>query len=203
MSRLILVRHGETFGNRERFFAADPPQLDLTPLGYDQARAAAQTIAGAFRPELVVTSPYVRARETARVIADSLQLPLEIEPLLHEREVGVHRGQSYDSVYTAAGFDPERPWLYKPEGGESLDEVRMRVGPILDRLAQAHPTREVVVVSHGGVMMCLWVHLTGLWQGAHKPPNCGMVVVDHGPDGYASPRVLGHTPSDAATETGG
>jgi broad specificity phosphatase PhoE len=149
----------------------------------------------------VVTSPYVRARETARVIAETLLLPLDVEPLLHEREVGVHRGQSYDSVSAAPGFEPERPWTYKPEGGESFEDVRARVAPILDALARAHPDRDVVVVSHGGVMMCLWASLTGLWPGAHKAPNCGMVVVAHGPGGYAAPVVWAGAP--AAADTGG
>jgi broad specificity phosphatase PhoE len=201
MGRLILIRHGESFGNRERYFAADPPELALTPMGYEQARAAARAIAATFEAALIVTSPYVRARETARVIAEALELPLEIEPLLHEREVGVHRGQSYDSVSAAPGFERERPWRYKPEGGESFEEVRERVAPVLDGLARAHPTRDVVVVSHGGVMMCLWAYLTGLWQGAHKPPNCGIVVVEHGRKGYAQPRVIDE--ARAAVETGG
>jgi len=201
MGRLILVRHGESHGNRERYFAADPPLLSLTGLGYVQARQAAERIADSFRAAQVITSPYVRACETARVIAERLQVPLEIEPELHEREVGVHRGQSYDSVSAAVGFDAVRPWVWKPEGGESFDEVRARVGPVLNRLAQAHATRDLVIVSHGGVMMCLWAHVVGRWEGAHKPPNCGLVLIEHGPQGYAEPRVIGA--AAAATDAGG
>jgi len=197
VGRLILVRHGESFGNRERYFAADPPSLGLTPEGYTQAAVAARTIAAAFAPVLVVTSPYVRARETARVIAGALGVPFEVEPRLHEREVGVHRGQSYDSVSAAPGFERARPWTYKPAGGESLEEVRARVAPVLDGLARTHPERDVVVVSHGGVMMCLWAHLTDRWEGAHKPANCGLVVVEHGSRGYAAPVAMTGGAADA------
>jgi broad specificity phosphatase PhoE len=191
MSRLILVRHGESSGNRERIFATQPHELPLTETGYRQAQDAARRIAELFRPELVVTSSYVRASETARIIAGALGVPLEVEPNLHEREVGVHRGQSYDSLLAAPDYDPNRPWAWKPEDGESYEEVQARVGPILDRLANTHPTGDVVIVSHGGVMMTLWAYVTGRWDGAHAPANCGIVLIEHGPQGYASPQVVG------------
>jgi broad specificity phosphatase PhoE len=191
MSRLILVRHGESSGNRERIFATQPHELPLTEIGYGQAQDAARRIAELFRPELVVTSSYLRASETARIIAGALGVPLEVEPNLHEREIGVHRGRSYDSLLAAPDYDPNRPWAWKPEDGESYEEVQARVGPILDRLANTHPTGDVVIVSHGGVMMTLWAYVTGRWDGAHAPPNCGIVLIEHGPQGYATPQVVG------------
>jgi broad specificity phosphatase PhoE len=190
MSRLILIRHGESSGNRERIFATSPHALPLTELGYNQARAAAQRVAELFRPELVVTSSFVRASETARIIAGALGVPLEVEPNLHEREVGAHRGQSYDSYLDAPDYDPQRPWAWKPEGGESYEEVQARVGPILDRLAGAHPDADVVVVSHGGVMVTLWAYVTGEWESAYTPPNCGIVLIEHSSQGYSKPRVI-------------
>jgi probable phosphoglycerate mutase len=201
LGRLILVRHGESSGNRERVFAIEPADLPLTDLGYRQAREAGLQIAALFEPELVVASPYVRARETARVIAEILQLPLEIEPRLYERDVGVLKGQSYDSLTIAADYDHASPWAWKPAGGESYEEVRARVAPILDRLAAAHPSRDVVIVSHGGVMQTLWSHVTGSWRGAHAPPNCGIVVIEHGPQGYSPPRIVGDVCS--AADAGG
>jgi broad specificity phosphatase PhoE len=190
MSRLILVRHGESSGNRDRIFTTTPHELPLTELGYRQARAAAGRIAELFQPELVVTSPYVRASETARVIAEALSLPVEVEANLYERELGAYRGRSYDSLLQAVGYDPDRPWAYKPEGGESYEEVQARVGPVLDRLSDSHSNRDVVVVSHGGVMMTLWAYVSGEWDGAYAPPNCGIVLIERGPKGYLRPRVL-------------
>ena len=74
VGRLILVRHGESEGNRDRIFAIDPTGLPLTPLGYQQARAIAHEIAANFRVEAVIASPFLRARETARVIAEFVGL---------------------------------------------------------------------------------------------------------------------------------
>jgi broad specificity phosphatase PhoE len=201
VSKLILVRHGESSGNRDRIFATSPHDLPLTELGYRQAHEAARRIAQLFRPELVVTSAYLRASETARIIAGALGLPLEIEPNLHEREIGAHRGRSYDSFLTEPDYDPQRPWAWKPQGGESYEEVQARVGPILDRLAAAHTARDVVIVSHGGVMTALWAYVARTWDEAHVPSNCGMVLIEYGSQGYSKPQVIDD--ADSADDAGG
>jgi broad specificity phosphatase PhoE len=184
MGKLILVRHGESLGNRERIFAVRPSELPLTELGYCQAREVAREIAARFRPEVVVTSPYLRARETARVIGEILKLQVEIEPDLYERDVGVFQGQGYDSIYDAPDFDAARPWLWKPKDGESYLDVKARVGPI-----------------HGGVMQTLWAHVTGSWNGISASPNCGLVLIEHTMNGYGMPMVIGDW--CAAADAGG
>ncbi len=201
MGNLILVRHGESWGNRDRIFAADPQELPLTELGYAQARAAAHRIDELFDATLVVSSPFLRAQQTARVIADVVGVPLRTEPDLYERDVGVYRGRSYDSLTQASGYAAHRPWTWRPEGGESYQDVMARVAPVLDRLARDNPDNDVVVVSHGGVMLSLWAYLTGAWDGAHAPPNCGIVHVEHGPQGYLRPKVIGE--AHAARDAGG
>jgi broad specificity phosphatase PhoE len=201
MSKLILVRHGESSGNRDRIYAISPHDLPLTELGYRQAQHAAQRIAELFHPQLVVTSVYKRASETARIIAGALGVPLQFEPNLHEREFGVHRGRAYDSFLTEPDYDPQRPWAWKPQGGESYEDVQARVSPILDRLAAAHPSKDVVVVSHGGVMASLWAYVTGTWEDVYVPPNCGIILIEHTPEGYSQPRVIDG--GQSAEHTGG
>ncbi len=201
MSNLILVRHGESAGNKERIFATSPHDLPLTELGYAQALAAARRIAELFQPQIVVSSAYLRASETARIIAGALGVPLDVQLDLHEREVGVHRGRSYDSFQDAPDYDGARPWAWKPEGGESYEEVQARVGPILDRLAKLHADKDIVIVSHGGVMTTLWAYVAGTWDDAYVAPNCGMVLIEHGPKGYSKPRVIDEATSGA--EAGG
>jgi broad specificity phosphatase PhoE len=198
MGKLILVRHGESAGNRDRIFATSPQELPLTELGYQQAGEAARLIAARFHPKLVVSSEMRRASETARIMAGALGLPLRLEPNLHEREIGAHRGRAYDSFLSEPDYDPQRPWAWKPQGGESYEEVQARVGPILDRLAASYPDGEVVVVSHGGVMTCLWAYVTGSWEGAHVPANCGIVLLEHSASGYAAPCIIDGEDADHA-----
>jgi probable phosphoglycerate mutase len=190
MGRLILVRHGESEGNRERRFTTTPA-VSLTERGREQARAAAGRIARRFRPSLVVTSPYARARETAAIIADALGVPLEFEPNLFERRFGNLAGESYDVETAALAFDPIARWAWRPPGGgESFEDVRRRIAPVLNRIAQEHRDREVVVVSHGAVMLTAWIHLTGIVDGAEVPSNCGIVMVEHDGARLARPVIV-------------
>jgi len=188
--RLILVRHGESEGNRARIFTTTPAELALTDLGRSQAADAAVKIGTRFTPELVISSPYLRARHTAEIIAAGLELPLRIEQNLHEREMGDFRGERYDVMFQHPSYDPARSWLWTPPGGESLDDVRRRVVPVIDRLAREHPGKEVVIVSHGGVMLSLWAHVTGSWEGAIVPGNCEVIVIEHASGRYHPPKVV-------------
>jgi broad specificity phosphatase PhoE len=182
-------------------FAHSPHELPLTELGYTQAHSAARRIGESFRPSLVVSSEFLRASETARVIAETLGVPLSVEPNLHEREVGAHRGLPYDSLAQAPDYDSLHPWAWKPEGGESFEEVQARAAPVMDRLAATHPHDDIVLVSHGGVMVALWAHAAADWVGAYKPPNCGIVLIEHGPTGYALPHAI--DAQVGATDSGG
>jgi broad specificity phosphatase PhoE len=191
--KLIMVRHGESEGNRDRRFTISS-EVSITELGRQQARAAAQRIAQHFAPERIISSPYRRARQTSEIIASELGLPIEIVNDLHERDLGVLKGESYDLLRDLAGqdsgYDPKRGWLWRPEGGESYEDVRHRVSVAIDELRRRYPDQELVVVSHGGVMASMWAHLTGVWEGAHLPPNCGIVLIEHEPDRFHQPRII-------------
>ncbi|MGZ6175566.1 MAG: histidine phosphatase family protein, partial [Candidatus Binataceae bacterium] len=109
MGRLIMVRHGESEGNRERRFTTTP-DAPLTDLGREQAAQAARHIARMFHPRIVITSPYARARETGEIIAAAMRLPVEVEPGIYERHFGYLRGQPYDAVRDDPTFETEKTW---------------------------------------------------------------------------------------------
>jgi broad specificity phosphatase PhoE len=191
--RLILVRHGESEGNRDRRFSISS-EVELTEKGRQQAHDVAQRIKARFRPELIISSPFLRARQTSEIIAAELNLPVEVAEDIHERDLGALRGESYDRlrelVKLAPDFDPNQGWLWRPEGGESYEDVRLRVTAAFDLLRARFPEQEVVVVSHGGVMLSMWAHITGQWHGAHLPPNCGIVLIEHDGKRFQLPQIL-------------
>jgi len=191
MAKLVLVRHGESEGNVTRIFTTTPMTLALTELGRKQAREAAGAIVAIAKPRVVIASPYVRARDTGAIIAEELKLPFEVREGLHERETGEYAGKPYESIFEAEGYDHARPWVWVPPGGESYEHVRNRVGPILDELVARFPDDDVVVVSHGGVMVAMWAHMTGRWEDAHVPQNCGIIVVEHREGKFQRPQVIG------------
>jgi len=190
MGKLILVRHGESAGNVLRVFTTDPVGLPLTEFGRAQAREAADRIRRRFKPVKVITSHYDRARHTGQTIAAELSRPVFVHEQLYERDMGELRGKPYDSMLGEAGFDPAHRWHWKPPGGESLEQVRVRAGAAIDELALAHPEDDLVIVSHGGVMVSLWAHVTGRWEDAHVPPNCGIVLVEHQSGHFSHPVVI-------------
>lgn len=191
--KLILVRHGESEGNRDCRFTISP-EVELTEIGQRQAHEVAQRIKLRFQPELIISSPFRRARQTSAIIAAELNLPIEVVEEIHERDLGALRGQSYDMlrelVKQAPDFDPKQGWLWRPERGESYEDVRLRVTGAFDRLRMRFPEHEVVVVSHGGVMLSMWAHITGQWEGAHLPPNCGIVLVEHDGERFEQPQII-------------
>jgi broad specificity phosphatase PhoE len=189
MGTLIMVRHGESEGNRDRRFTTTP-DAPLTDLGREQAARVARRIESLFRPHRVIASPYSRARETGEIIASALRLPAEIEPGLYERNFGYLKGQSYDAVRDDPTFGTEKAWLWRPEGGESYEDVRIRIAPVLDRLAARAGDGEIVVVSHGGVMLTAWAHVVGHWQDTHVPDNCGIVLFERTDGRFKPPRVV-------------
>jgi 2,3-bisphosphoglycerate-dependent phosphoglycerate mutase len=185
-TRFILVRHGESVGNRDRRFTTSHLS-PLTELGCEQAQTAARWIAERFKPDLVVVSSYLRAHQTGAIIAEHLGLPLEVEHDLRERHMGLLAGQPYGLLTEDHTFDRSRYWLWRPPGGEDFVDVRARAGRVLDRLAQLHRGRELVVVSHGGVMTALWAHAIGSWERPNVPRNCGIIIAEHAGGRYKPP----------------
>jgi broad specificity phosphatase PhoE len=178
LGRLILVRHGESEGNRDRTFNRNP-DVPLTPYGREQASVAASRIAVDYQPVRIVTSPFTRARQTAEIIAEVFQLPVEIEPALREQGFGTFAGRPYDAMFEDASYHAAPRTHWRPAGGESLLDVYERVVPAFDRIAQVSVGHDVIVVSHGGVMLALCAYVTGAWENVTLTPNAGIVVVEH------------------------
>jgi probable phosphoglycerate mutase len=178
-SRIVLIRHAESEGNRDRVFTRTP-EVPITEAGRAQARAAAAWIAARYTPVAVVSSPFARARQTADILAEVLGLAVHVEHDLRERSYGALAGEPYGAVRACPDYDPQRYWLWRPPGGgETLVQVAARAGAALDRTARAYDGSDVVVVSHGAVMHALWRHVTGEWSRARVARNAGIVVVEH------------------------
>ncbi|PZQ63291.1 MAG: histidine phosphatase family protein [Phenylobacterium zucineum] len=177
--RLWIVRHGESAGNvaRDLADAAGLVRIDiaerdvdvpLSKLGERQACALGHwfsELPEPERPEVVLTSPYLRARTTADIVRDcggfshETQRPTPDERL-REKEFGV-----LDRL-THAGIVAEHPqqaefrrllgkFYHRPPGGESWCDVILRLRSALDTLSLHHAGRRVLIVSHQVVVLCL------------------------------------------------
>lgn len=192
MGKLILVRHGESLGNRQRFFAQD--DTPLTDLGRSQALEVARKIADRFRPAAIVSSRLLRARQTAEVVAAELGLAPKIVAGIEEIDFGVWKGRPYEGFREALqsdpGFDPVRPWTWVPEGGESSEQTGRRAMTALEQLRESYPDDQILVVCHGMMMLAIWASLTGTWERLDVPPNCAVVVIEHEPGRFHAPVLV-------------
>jgi probable phosphoglycerate mutase len=163
--RLILVRHGETAHNADGFVQgrADVP---LNELGRRQAAALAECLRP-HTPEVVVSSPLERARDTAEVIAAIHGLSVTIEPDLAEMDVGEMEGLSGPQMrerfpeFLARWAGPEGPATRMP-GGESLEDVQARAWSVVERLGERYPEATVVAATHNFVIATLVCRAIGL-----------------------------------------
>ena len=146
----LLLRHGQTALSAERRFAGRG-DIRLTELGLEQARAAAVRLAQRGGVDLVLTSPLLRARQTAEIVAAAVGAPLEMDDDLAETDFGNWEGMTFGEVM-ARWPDEMAAWMADPQiappGGESFAAVSVRVDAALDRLLGAHQGQTVVVVSH-------------------------------------------------------
>lgn len=140
---IFWLRHGETALNAARIM--QPADTPLSPRGQAQAAAVAPRIA-ALRPAALLASDLPRARQTAEAVAAATGLPLQLDPLLRERNFGALRGRAWQTL----GFDPVA-MTEAPEGGESMAEFHARCDAAF-ALALRHRQAldgPLVVVSHG------------------------------------------------------
>jgi broad specificity phosphatase PhoE len=175
--RLILVRHGETIANQRRVFA-DSGDIPLSETGRRQSEQLALHLAREFRPNVLVSSHFLRARQTSEIIGRVLGLTPETISGIHERDLGALKGLPYERFTEA------------PNSAETLDSVRRRAIAAVEALRERYPAYETVVVSHGAVIQCVCAHITGVWTEDY-PPNCGLVTIEYDAQGWRAPVKFG------------
>ena len=183
---IYLVRHGQSHANLTDLTAShrDEP---LTELGAAQAAAVAKHLADSVRVDRLIASTVLRAAQTARVIAESLSLPVQWDDRI--REVGtVHPDGSPITDEKLQPYLPEiwgtlRPYEPVTKDGESWMQVRARVGSFIESLipmpprgasrttvheaeGAQHADHVAVVVCHGGVIEAFFEYVfeKGPWS---------------------------------------
>jgi probable phosphoglycerate mutase len=213
-ARLWLVRHGQSQGNVARDAAdeAGAHEIDielrdvdvpLSPLGERQAQALGRWFSAlpeAEKPEIVLSSPYVRARQTSKAICEAGGVigdarPPIVDERLREREFGI-----FDRL-TTEGIREKYPeqaelrallgkFYHRPPGGESWADVILRLRGALDTISLHHADRRVVIVCHQVVVLCIRYILEEMDEAQvlaidkeGDVVNCGLCEYEFEPDG--------------------
>ncbi|WP_310963499.1 histidine phosphatase family protein [Nocardioides terrisoli] len=168
MSIVILARHGRTEANATGLLAGRTPGVRLDERGRDQARAAADRLAG-LPLATVVTSPLERCRETARLLVGDRGLRVRPDKRLTECDYGEWTAQKLSELARKPLWKvvQGQPSAARFPGGESLPEVSARaIAAIRDRdtaVAAEHGDGAVwLAVSHGDVIKAVLADALGM-----------------------------------------
>jgi probable phosphoglycerate mutase len=158
VTRIFAVRHGETDWNVQGRIQG---QLDvaLNAKGRWQVQRVAEVLSGEALAA-IYASDLLRAFETASAIAGRCGLHVVTDPGLRERGFGTFEGLTFDEIRKSWPQMSERWRRRDPEfgapGGETLNDFYLRSVACIERLAVMHPGQAIAIVSHGGVMDCLY-----------------------------------------------
>lgn len=159
----LLMRHGETDWNREGRVMGRH-QVELNAKGRAQVEAAAR-FAESIRPDLIVTSPLRRARQSAEIIAAGLGgLEIVEEPEIAEVLYGRWEGMTYHELIEDPHYLEYRksPIEHPTPGGETIPEVQARGVAAVSQAISAHANQRILFVSHGDIIRTVLCHFMGL-----------------------------------------
>ncbi|WP_433361830.1 histidine phosphatase family protein [Streptosporangium sp. CA-115845] len=167
---ITVVRHGQSESNaafEEAFHAGravvlerPDSEVELTPLGREQAAGLGRRLAGGDPPDLVLCSPYRRAVQTWELVAAELGVDPEVrlEPRL--RDHGMGRWSGMNLIALRERFPGQEENLtarlyagFRPPGGESYPDVADRVREVVGELRAGHAGRRVLIVAHDSVVL--------------------------------------------------
>ena len=216
---LYIVRHGESAGNvaREAALLAGEREIDLSvrdvdvplsKLGEEQSVALGRWFAALpseSKPNVILTSPYLRARNTAAIVAEAAGLAddaysLVVDERLREKEFGI-----LDRL-TRVGIEAYHPeqaefrrllgkFYHRPPGGESWCDVILRLRSAVEMISREYCAERVLLVCHSVVVLCMRYLLEHMTEAeilsidrANEIANCSVTSYVHDP--AARPRGM-------------
>ena len=149
------MRHAESTANVDRIVSNRDSPHPLTERGVQQVEDLAASLKGR-KISKIYSSPIIRARQTAQILADRLNLDVELADGLREYDCGELEGKGDDETWREH-YRVVNAWLVDQEfdekspGGEDLHDIMRRFYPFVSSLRQIHGEDEaVLLVGHGG-----------------------------------------------------
>ncbi len=156
-SKVLFIRHGQTDFNTEGRLQGAMP-VPINDCGIQQSQALAQHLRR-MPIDAIYASPRQRAKETAQIIAETLQLPLIQDERLAEIAFGIFEGYTFAEVKQRfpdnyvkwqSGYRP-----YRVPNGESRLDVQQRMSSAWDDIVNAPDQKTVAIVGHSSALMIL------------------------------------------------
>lgn len=188
------VRHGESTANvtaaaaaRDQVDLLDLSERDadvpLSDLGRRQANSLGQRLKRLPVPELpdvILTSPFLRARQTAEIAMEGIVVPMRVDERLRDRDLGVLDLHTLQGILSTFPVEAERrrrhgKFYYRPPGGESWTDVALRLRSVLRELEHDASGQRVLIFAHDVVVALIRYVLEDLdektlMEGAARSP---------------------------------
>ncbi|MGI8495702.1 MAG: histidine phosphatase family protein [Pyrinomonadaceae bacterium] len=163
VTRLYLVRHGQSGGNVEGRFGGHSP-TPLSELGKKQAEMTAPVLAKE-RIKAIYSSDLLRAVQTAEPLAKLLNLEINATDAFRERHVGVLEGLTFDEARKEFPKDyyalVSRNLNHVITKGESYSQLLDRTTDVLHEIVERHRGSRVAIFSHTGTICFLTLYILG------------------------------------------
>ena len=178
--KLILARHGETEENVNKIIQGQMPGK-LTQKGIEQARKLALRLKDE-KIDKIYVSDLKRAVDTAKeIIKDHPNAEVIYTQALREQSFGVHEGKPYGTVSEEASKADKTRMEFKPEGGESLLEMKKRVTDFMHDIIKTNHDKTILIISHGGPIRHYLIHLLEVPDeriNEYKHGNCAVTILE-------------------------
>lgn len=147
MDHFYFIRHGETVWNVENKICG-ATDIELTAKGHEQAIATGKKILEMnLKADKILSSPLIRASETARHISEVTGIPMEIEPRLIEQNFGRYESTPRDGLEF---HEAKKDLASRFTSGESMLQVAQRIYNLLDDIKAGD--KEYILVAHNGLV---------------------------------------------------
>lgn len=159
MPTLYIVRHAQSQANALNLLAGQQ-NFPLTEQGQEDALAIAQQFCAQYQPSRIISSPLLRASQTAQPFSELLNLDIEIDPRIIEQNMGRFSGMSYPEAEADPDYETDRSarWHWIPAGdGESYEMMAERTRAFLTDLLDVQG--DILVVTHAVTMRLLRANL--------------------------------------------
>ncbi|MEX0934798.1 MAG: class I tRNA ligase family protein [Candidatus Paceibacterota bacterium] len=158
----VILRHGEAEHNVKGVITNDPnEEYPLTDKGEEHSRKAAKDLGDI---DLIITSPVLRTKQTADIIAQELGLSddkVVVEPRIGEIDPGEYEGIDIGEYVKKMGYRTGN-FDHRPDGGESFNDLRRRAGACLYDIDQKYEGKRILFVTHSGTAWMLFSAAHGL-----------------------------------------
>src|SRR5260370_1457760 len=162
MTDLFLIRHGEALGAIHNLIDHERlSRLGVTKAVHLRDRWAAP---GEVAADVLIASTFIRARQTAEIIAPALGLPIVFDDEVQEFRDGAADGMpidAYKAKFGEVNFR-ETPFRHATATSESSGVFALRAAIALDRITLQHEGKTIVVVCHGGVIGVSFLYFFGM-----------------------------------------